>query len=97
MGDIYLYDQDKDVTQRTEYPILLIEKIAERTGITKKQVQSEIYIRQKILEHMVKSNIRDNKQVCDIFQEYHNNPKAVISRFNLQKEIESEVKRAAKA
>ncbi len=96
LGDIFLYDQDKDVTQRTEYPILLIEKISDRTGITKKQVQSEVYIRQKILEQMVKNNIRDNKHVCDIFQEYHLNPKTVISRFNLQKEIESEIKRMSK-
>jgi len=97
LGDIFLYDQDKDITSRTEYPILLIEKIADRTGMTKKQVQSEMYIRQKVLEALVKNNIRDNKQVCDVFQEYHNNPKSVISRFNLQKEIEMEIKRASRA
>jgi len=62
--------------------------------MTKRQVQSEIYIRQKVLEAMVKNSIRDNKQVCDVFQDYHNNPKAVISRFNLQKEIETEIKKA---
>ncbi len=93
LGDIYLWDQDKDKTQRTEYPILLLEKIAERTGISKKQLTSEIYIRQKVLEHMVKNNIRDNKAVCDILHEYNMDPKSVIAKFNLQKEIEQEIKK----
>ncbi len=39
---------------------------------------------------MVKNNIRDNKKVVDIFQEYHMNPSAVISRFELDKEIKEE-------
>lgn len=92
LGDIYLWDQGTDKITRTEYPILLTERIAERTGVTKKQLNSEIYIRQKVLEYMVRNNTRDNKQVCDIFHEYHIEPKAVIAKFNLEKEIEKELK-----
>ncbi|RLI87212.1 MAG: CpaF family protein [Candidatus Altiarchaeales archaeon] len=90
LGDIYLWDKETDKISRTDYPILLKEKIAERTGISKKQLNSEIYIREKVLEYMVKNNIRDNKKVVDIFQEYHMNPSAVISRFELDKEIKEE-------
>ena len=92
LGDIYLWDQDTDKIERTQYPILLLEKIAERTGITKKQVSSEVYIREKVLDYMVRNNIRDNKQVCDIFHEYHMDPNSIISRFSLQKEIEKDLK-----
>lgn len=90
LGDIYLWDKETDKIHRTNYPILLIEKIAERIGITKKQLNSELYIREKILKYMVKNNIRDNKKVVDIFQEYHMDPNAVISRFNLHEEIKAE-------
>ena len=92
LGDIYLWDQDTDVIARTQYPILLTEKIAERVGITKKQLNSEIFIREKVLEYLAKNNIRDNKKVCDVFHEYHTDPHSVISKFGLDKELSKDLK-----
>jgi archaeal flagellar protein FlaI len=97
LGDLFLWDQTTDAISRTEFPIMFLEKIAERTNLTKKQVQSEIFLRQKILEYMLKNNIRDNKRVCDIFQEYHTNPNAVLSKLGLLKEIEAQRTKTKKA
>ena len=90
LGDIYIWDEKTDNIGRTNYPILLKEKIAERTGISKKQLNSELYIRKKVLEHMLKEGIRENKAVVDIFQEYHRNPGAVITKFGLHGKIKKE-------
>lgn len=87
LGEIYLWDDKTDKISRTNYPILLKEKIADRTGISKKQLNSELYIREKVLEYMVRKDIRDNKEIVDILQEYHVNPGAVVSKFELREGI----------
>jgi len=78
LGDIYTYDISEDKISRTDYPILLTEKIASKCGITKKRLQTEIQIRQKVLEYMVAKNISDNEKVIRLFQRYHINPRAVL-------------------
>jgi len=60
MGDIYKWDIRDDQIKRTEFPIMVKEKIARKCGITKKALNTEIYIREKILLYMLKNNIRAN-------------------------------------
>jgi len=79
MGDIYLWDMNMDRIYKTEYPIILKEKISERCGIPKKRLDSELYVREKVLQYMLENNIRDNTSVLNVFQKYHIDPKLVIS------------------
>ena len=78
MGEIYHWDMNTDVIERTEYPILLKEKIAKNCGINKKRLDTELYIREKILQYLVANGIKDNRKVIGYFQRYHVNPKSVI-------------------
>lgn len=78
MGDIYLWDVNRDEINRTEYPILLMEKIARKTGSTKKKLNTELLVRQKILKYMINNNINENHKVIKILQEYNTDPALVI-------------------
>lgn len=78
MGDIYLWDINTDQINRTEYPILLKEKLSRSCGVSKKRLNTELYVREKVLNYMVKNKITDNSDVLTYFQNYHINPKAVI-------------------
>ncbi len=79
LGDIFYYDINSDQVKRTDYPILLTEKIAKDCGITKKRLNTELLIREKVLQYMMAKGIRDNDAVQNFFQKYHRNPKRVIS------------------
>jgi flagellar protein FlaI len=85
LGEIYRWNSKTDKIERTSYPILLKEKISEWCGMSKKALDRELYVREKVLEWMVKNNIRDNEKVIEIFQQYHKNPKAVIERIRSKK------------
>jgi len=80
LGDIFDYDITNDVVQRTDYPILLTEKIAKECGITKKRLNTELLIREKILKYMMAKNIRENEEVIEFFQMYHRDPKSILTK-----------------
>jgi len=82
LGGIYKWGATTDDIKRTDYPILLKEKIAERSNLKKKQVNAELFIREKVIEYMVKKDISDNKGVIDIIYMYNTNPKALLSKIN---------------
>ena len=90
LGDIYTWDVETDQITRTMYPIILKEKIAQGTGVTKKRINTEIYIRERILKYMVDNDIRDNKEVISLFQRYHNDPKNLIAEIKAKKGIVAE-------
>jgi len=78
MGDIYLWNMSSDEILRTDYPILLKEKIAKECGITKKRLNTELYVRERVLKYMVEAGINHNSKVIPFFQRYHRDPKSVI-------------------
>ncbi len=80
IGEIYRWEPETDRITRTNYPILLKDKIAKWCNISKKQLNNEILVRQRILEYMLKKGIRNNKDVIDIIQRYNTNPMSVISK-----------------
>jgi len=82
LGGIYKWDGKTDEIKRTEYPILLKEKIAERCNLTKKQVNAELFIREKVFEYMIRKNISDNSRVTSIIHKFNSNPKAILSKIN---------------
>ncbi|MBD3261470.1 MAG: CpaF family protein [Candidatus Altiarchaeales archaeon] len=81
MGDIFTWEVSTDNIKRTNYPILLSERLAKRCGITKIRLNKEIMIRQRILEQMIKNGIREYRDVLELFQKYHQNPKSVLKDF----------------
>lgn len=85
IGSVYKWDMGKDSISRTEYPILLKETIARRCQLTKKDLDTELYVREKILGYMVNNKIRDNKSIIEIIHKYYKDPKSIISRIQVKK------------
>jgi flagellar protein FlaI len=79
LGDVYTYDITTDTIKRTDYPIMLLEKIAEKCGITKKRLNTELLIREKVLQYMVSKGINNNTDVLNFLQKYHQDPKLILS------------------
>jgi len=79
IGDIYTYDITTDTIKRTDYPIMLLEKIAGKCGITKKRLNTELLIREKVLQYMVEKDISNNTDVLNFLQKYHQDPKLILS------------------
>jgi flagellar protein FlaI len=85
IGQIYRWNPKEDTITRTEYPILLLERIARRCRLTKKQVSTEVVKRKLVLEAMLRGGIRREDDVINILHEYHKNPSAVLSKLGISK------------
>jgi flagellar protein FlaI len=83
IGQIYKLNPKTEEIMRTEYPILLTEKIAQRCRLSKQQVTFEIQKRRYVLEAMMKRGIRSEDDVIRTFQEYHNNPDSVLLKLGI--------------
>ncbi|MFH1721535.1 MAG: ATPase, T2SS/T4P/T4SS family [Candidatus Altiarchaeota archaeon] len=90
MGDIYYWDVNTDKIVKTEYPILLKEKIAKNCGITKRRLNAELFIREKVLQYMIDNKIKSTPDVINLIQRYHMNPKDVIREIKGQMVDESQ-------
>ncbi len=84
IGQIYRFNPKMDIISRTEYPILLTEKIARRCRLKNNQVNMEILKRKMVLETMIKKGIRREEDVIRVFQEYSKNSNAVISKLGIR-------------
>jgi len=83
LGEIYTWNREKDLLERTDIPAHVMEVLADATNHTKKDVMKEIKIRQKILEWMLASNIRTNPEVEKIIQEYYYNPTSILEKVSV--------------
>ena len=57
----------------------ILEKIADKTGITPEDALAEIQRRAKIIQWMVKENIRNYKGVSNIIRSYQQNPGEILA------------------
>jgi flagellar protein FlaI len=77
-NEVYRYNAAEDTFDYTGRSYIL-EKIAERTGITPEQASEEIERRKEVIEWMVKKHIRDYKDVSNIVRSYLENPKPILA------------------
>ncbi len=77
-NDVYRWNPAQDTFDYTGRSYIL-EKIAEKTGITPEQATEEIQNRTKILEWMVRKNLRDYKDVSNIIRSYLENPGPLLA------------------
>jgi flagellar protein FlaI len=75
-NEIYRWNSARDTFEFTGRSYL-VERIAEKNGISVDDAEREIRRRTKILEWMCKRNIRGYKEVSDIIRKYYETPEAV--------------------
>jgi flagellar protein FlaI len=56
----------------------ILERIAEKTGVTPEQADEEIQRRAKVIEWMVRKNVRNYKDVSNIIRRYLENPEPIL-------------------
>jgi flagellar protein FlaI len=69
-------DETFDYTGRS----YILEKVAEKTGLTIEQAEKELQNRTKILKWMIKKNIRNYKDVSSIIRSYLENPSKILAQ-----------------
>jgi len=79
LGDIYDWDAKQNKILRTNFPIMLKDKIAGDAGITKIELDAELKRREKLLRYMVDAGIMENYLVLQMIRKYKSNPKEVMS------------------
>jgi flagellar protein FlaI len=80
LANIYEWDKSTDSIRRTDIPPRSMDKLAEKVGLSKMELKSEMLIRQRILEWMLQNNIRKNTEVERVIQEFYLNPKSILDK-----------------
>jgi flagellar protein FlaI len=76
-NEVYKYNPAQDTFDYTGRSYIL-EKIAEKTGLTPEQASEEIAQRAKVIKWMVKNNLRNYKDVSSVIRSYIENPKFIM-------------------
>ena len=77
-NEVYKWNPLQDTFDFTGRSYIL-EKIAEKTGISSEQASEEIQRRAKVIEWMVKKNMRNYKDVSNIIRSYLQNPEPILA------------------
>ncbi|MDO8634047.1 MAG: ATPase, T2SS/T4P/T4SS family [archaeon] len=78
VGTLFEWDRKTDEIKRTDVPSRLMEELADRLQVTKKEIMREITVRKKILEFLLEEKITSNIEVEKIIQQYYYNPESVL-------------------
>jgi archaeal flagellar protein FlaI len=82
-NDVYTWNSGTDRFDRVGESRILAE-IAQRRAWSRKEILQEITRRQRVLEYMVKGNIRDFHQVAAIIQAYAVKPDRVLDKLQIK-------------
>jgi flagellar protein FlaI len=82
-NEVYGWDAKTDTFYCSGRSFIL-EKIREKKGVDKEEVQKELYQRKIVLEWMVKNNIRRYTEVANVIREYYADPIRVFRKARLR-------------
>jgi archaeal flagellar protein FlaI len=85
LANIFEWNREKDLLERTNVPSRLLEVLSERTMFSKKEVLSEISVRKRILEWLGENKGISKFNVDRIIQEYYFDPEQVLEKVVNQK------------
>ena len=80
LSNIFELNPKKNLIGKTDVPSRVIEILAERAGMTKNELKREMLVRQRILEWMMESEIRERVGVESIIQKYYFDPSTVLEQ-----------------
>ncbi len=84
LSNIFELNPKKDLIEKTDIPSRVIEILAERAGLSKNQLKREILVRQRILEWMIKKEIRKRAEVERVIQQYYFEPSSVLEEITAE-------------
>lgn len=77
-NEVYRWNSSEDTFDFTGRSYIL-EKIADRTGKTPEQAMEEIQRRTKVIQWMIKTNVRNYKEVSNVIRRYLENPEPFLA------------------
>ncbi|HLC79978.1 MAG TPA: ATPase, T2SS/T4P/T4SS family [archaeon] len=80
LSNVYEWDRRSDSIRRTDVPMNVLDILAAKTLKPKKEIEREIYVRQKVLEWMLKNNISAAPDVENLIQQYYYRPESVLEK-----------------
>ena len=80
LSNIFELNPKKDMIEKTDIPSGVVEKLADRAGMTKRELKREILVRKKIIEWMIKNGIKERPSVEKVIQQYYYDPKSLLQR-----------------
>ena len=82
-NDVYRYDPKTDtfIYMGRSY---VLERLAEREGVSMDEVKKELENRKTVLDWMVLKNIRRYKEVMDVIRRYYTDPEGLLSEIRLE-------------
>jgi flagellar protein FlaI len=78
LGKIFEYNAKTKEIELSKHPATTIDKIAEISGLSSKDVLDEINKRASLLNYLVKKNISKQADVVEIIRRYYENPDKVL-------------------
>lgn len=82
LSNLFERNPDTDVILRTDTPSHTLQELADVSGKSKSRVMQELEVREKILEWMLKHNIRSSNDVERVIQQYYFDPGAILEQVN---------------
>jgi flagellar protein FlaI len=84
IANIFERKPENDTILHTDTPSHCVQVLADATGKTRKVIQQELIVRQKILEWMMRQGIHTYADVEKVLQQYSVNPVSVLERIQGQ-------------
>ncbi|HLD42364.1 MAG TPA: ATPase, T2SS/T4P/T4SS family [Candidatus Nanoarchaeia archaeon] len=78
-GILYRWKPESDAMVEHNKPTRFFDNLARHTGMTYAEIAKDLKIKEKILNYMVKHNLRDVQSVGKIMRKYYLDEKAVVS------------------
>ncbi|PIU21605.1 MAG: secretion protein [Candidatus Diapherotrites archaeon CG08_land_8_20_14_0_20_34_12] len=78
LSNVYEWNKTNDSVDRSDVPSHLLEVLAERTFMNKRQIKDELLIRQHILQWMLEKGIREHHEVEKRVQQYYSEPEILL-------------------
>ena len=78
----FIWEPQRDIFKMNSSSVVL-NKIIERSGLSKEEIQRELIIRTKILKELVKQNMNDFTKFTELINKYYKAPDVVMKELNI--------------
>lgn len=78
LSNLFERNPETDKLVRTETPSHVLQVLSDRTGKTKKEINTEIIVRKKIIDWLVERQVTSTQDVEKVIQQYYISPESVM-------------------
>ncbi|MCK4491646.1 MAG: CpaF family protein, partial [Candidatus Altiarchaeales archaeon] len=92
LGEVYKYDAETKKTQFSHFPVTIMEKIADDTGLTEKEILKEFSDRMDVLKYLVATDVTSQPDFVDVIRSYYDDKHRVLKKIHKQQRSREQVK-----